>query len=84
MFPYFALHMQGRRQDLSLKGAEHGYSLLGGPTKLFSSKFLVKIRFKLKFRAVNPFHRGGQGTCWSPLAPPLSICRSTEMISTNW
>jgi hypothetical protein len=45
---------QGRRHDLSLKGVEHGYSPLGGATKLFSPKFLIKISPKLKFIVVNP------------------------------
>jgi hypothetical protein len=40
------LRKQGRRQDSSLKGAEHGYFSLGGANKAFFSKFTVKISLK--------------------------------------
>jgi hypothetical protein len=40
---------QGRRQDSSLKGAEHGYSPLGGPTKLFSLNLLSKLTLNQNF-----------------------------------
>jgi hypothetical protein len=69
---------QGKRHDLSLKGAKHSYSPLGGLTKLFSPKFLIKINHKLKFITVNLCHRGGPRHL---LAPSSATAKTRPLLA---
>jgi hypothetical protein len=43
---------------------------LEGPNKLIFTKKSVKISLNHNFFHSVPWHRGGHGPCWSPLAPP--------------
>jgi hypothetical protein len=64
--------VQGRRQDSRIKGAKHAnFHLGGGAKRLISTKKSVKITLSCKILPAVPWHRGGHGPCWSPLAPSL-------------